>query len=143
MRKSILLAIALPLTLALSQSCGSSSNGSSDSASPNNSSGAPATRQASPLPLSASYNSLNQNIFSPKCLSCHNSAQPSGNVDFTSYDSLVHNTHHADVVVAGKPEDSHLYVVVKSGEMPMNASALSAAEVQAISDWITQGAQNN
>jgi mono/diheme cytochrome c family protein len=141
MRKSILLALALSLTFAVISSCGSSSdnNSGAGTASP----GSPATRQASATPLTASFNSLSQNIFTPKCLSCHNSTQPSGNVDFTTYDSLVHNTRHMDVVIAGKPEDSHLYEVLKSGEMPMNSPALSAAEIQAVSDWITQGAQNN
>ncbi|MFL5815803.1 MAG: c-type cytochrome domain-containing protein [Bdellovibrionia bacterium] len=139
MRKFILPILFFSATLALLQNCGSSNNGSTDVASP----GAPATRQASATPLTASFNSLSQNIFTPKCLSCHNSTQPLGNVDFTSYDSLVHNTRHMDVVVAGKPEDSHLYEVLKSGEMPMNAPALSAEEIQAVSDWIAQGAQNN
>jgi mono/diheme cytochrome c family protein len=140
---TIACAIALfAAPLFMLEGCGTSSENPGDTTNAP-SSGAPATRQASPIPLSASFRSLNQNIFSQKCVSCHNSTTASGQVDFTSFDSLVHNPKHSDVVVAGKPDESHLYEVLKTGEMPPNGTALSAAEIQAVSDWITQGAQDN
>jgi hypothetical protein len=75
-------------------------------------------------------------------VSCHNASNPSGNTDLSSYNSIVNNPSHADLVAAGHPENSHLYEMTESGQMPPTG-ALSAAEVDAIKTWIANGAQNN
>ncbi len=138
--KTIALSLSLIAVAILAQNCGSSDSATAPgTASP----GSPATRQTSPLPLGPSYRSLSQNIFTPKCLSCHSGPNPSGNTNFTSYDALVHNPRHTDLVTPGKPENSHLYEVLQNDEMPPNGPPLSQQEIQAVSDWISSGAQNN
>jgi hypothetical protein len=106
-------------------------------------SGAPATRQASPLPLGPTYASIFQNIITPKCLSCHSGTEISGNVDLSSYDLLVHSTFKPNLVVAGQADNSLFFQVVKSGQMPRNGTPLSLNELTAIQTWINDGAQNN
>jgi hypothetical protein len=50
------------------------------------------------------------------------------------------------VVVPGKPDESELYRRI-TGEstptMPLNSPALSQSEIQAIHDWIAEGAPKN
>src|SRR5581483_12022391 len=41
------------------------------------------------LPLGPTFASLNQNIFKPKCVSCHSGAAPSGGIDLSSYASII------------------------------------------------------
>ncbi len=130
-------AVALGLVIII-QSCGASNSPDSSGAP-----GSPSTRQASPQPLGPSFTSLSQNIFTPKCVTCHSGSNPPGNTDLSQYETIVHNSRHADLVVPGKPENSHLFEVLHSGEMPPNGPALSAEEIQAVSGWISGGALNN
>ncbi len=47
------------------------------------------------------------------------------------------------VVVAGEPEKSRLYQYLASGRMPKGAGKLPPEKIQAVYDWIKQGAKNN
>jgi hypothetical protein len=46
-------------------------------------------------------------------------------------------------VSAGNPNASSLYTDVYSGSMPRGSSKLNQAQIQAIKDWILDGAKNN
>ncbi len=79
-----------------------------------------------------SYTELSKNVFQGKCMSCHTS----GAINFSSYDTLI----AGGSVVPGNPAASKLYTQIASGLMPKNGTPLSAADVSAISEWITAGA---
>jgi len=81
-----------------------------------------------------SYQELYDNIFSPKCMSCHAGMTP----NFGNYDNVM----SSGSVVPFQPNSSRLYQRVNSGEMPQGGPELSAAEKRAIYAWIEAGALN-
>ncbi len=87
--------------------------------------------------LGPSYSAIASLIFAPRCLSCHASGTALGGVVLDNYASV------KTLVVAGNPSTSSLFNSVVSGAMPQGGAKLSPAEIQAISDWIMQGALNN
>ncbi len=92
-----------------------------------------------PVPLAANYNSIYTNILKTKCLGCHNSANPSGGLSYSTYASTM------NAVQSTFPLSSPLYTAVAvRNTMPRNApGSLAADEKKAIFDWITAGAANN
>ena len=88
----------------------------------------PPVANSSPVSFSATV----QPILSQNCVSCHSGQ----GVNLTTYAAV------RSLVVPGNPASSTLYSVVASGRMPPNGR-LSQAQMQAISDWIYQGALNN
>lgn len=99
--------------------------------------GATTPRVTQPTPPAAgsspvSFSATIQPILSQNCASCHSGQ----GVDLTAYAGV------RNLVVPGTPASSTLYSVVAGGRMPPNGS-LSQAQMQAIADWIYQGAQNN
>jgi mono/diheme cytochrome c family protein len=81
----------------------------------------------------ATYTKVRADILTPHCFICHGG----GNHDFSTYNGL------KTVVVAGKPENSQLYLEVNSGAMPRGGQKLSTDEIKLIYDWIKAGALNN
>lgn len=111
-----------------------------------------------PLPAPNTFRGISMNVFNVSCVSCHQShgsADPAeGGIDFSSYQAMIgsnlntSNTHHAPFIIAGKPEESKLYLTLISGKMPMTENGdagipLSADSIQNIYDWIKLGALNN
>jgi hypothetical protein len=88
--------------------------------------------------LVPTFASINEFIIQPKCVSCHNSSLKSGNYDMSNYVSVTAN----GVVVPFNPGASPLYLRVADLTMSPGAP-LSTAEIQVISDWITNGGQND
>lgn len=79
--------------------------------------------------ISPSFQSIQANIVQPKCLHCHES--------LATYEGLLR------VVEPGSPEDSEFYEEIQEGGMPLHSVKLSDAEIQAVHDWIQNGAQND
>jgi hypothetical protein len=89
-----------------------------------------------------SFALINQHILQAKCMSCHSTANaPSlgDNKDLSSYAAVM----ASGTVVAGSPTASSLWTEPNSGSMPKNGSKLPADHIQAIYDWIQDGARNN
>lgn len=82
------------------------------------------------------YSVLAAQVFGPRCATCH--AGRTYKLD--TYSSVF------STVIAGNADGSLLYQVVTvgktGGKMPQGG-ALSAAQIQAIKDWINAGAPNN
>ena len=110
-----------------------------------------------PAPAEVTLHELQQQIFSPLCVECHNAAQPLGNLDLepdSAHASLVGVTAwNFAAASAGflrvdpeNPANSFLLVKVENprpehgGRMPLDLPPLSATEVQMIRDWILRGA---
>jgi mono/diheme cytochrome c family protein len=88
----------------------------------------------------SSFQVLSEDIFAPKCLSCHSGPNGSGGVDLSSYNSIVATS--ANLVVSGQPSASRLYTEVATGDMPDGGPPLSTDEIEAIGQWIQDGAPN-
>lgn len=77
-------------------------------------------------------------VFAARCLTCHGD-RPKANLDLRDLPKLV---ARQDLLVPGKPEQSDLWKLVVSGNMPPNDSPtgpLSDAEKQVITEWIRLG----
>src|SRR5215471_1959723 len=83
-----------------------------------------------------------RNIFETKCAVCHGSAQTSG-LDLRERAAILKGGKRGPAIVPGNAEQSLLYKAIRrEGElqMPPGKTALTAAEVNAIRDWINGGA---
>ncbi len=89
--------------------------------------------------VAATFSSISTNVIQNKCISCHSSSNPKGGVDLSSHARTVATAG----VVSGSPSTSALYTQVQSGVMPQGASKLPDQHIQAINDWITNGALDN
>jgi len=96
------------------------------------------------LPLGPSYKSIYRNIISQKCITCHSGAGAPNGLNYASYSTLM----ASGAVKAGDPNGSLFVQAVmrqpgQTSFMPKGGARLSAAELQAISDWVTAGALDN
>jgi hypothetical protein len=73
-------------------------------------------------------------LLASHCLDCHSGAKPKGKLD------LSRKAGTAEVVVAGKPADSPLWLRVSAGEMPPK-KPLPDAEQRLLKEWIEGGAK--
>jgi mono/diheme cytochrome c family protein len=95
------------------------------------------TEKAKTPTLEATFASLNENIFKPKCLSCHVGTAPTGKADLSSYEKIMAQ----ELVVPKNPSESLLFAEVAGGKMPPPPDPiLSSEEKDAIHAWIMNGA---
>jgi uncharacterized membrane protein len=83
-----------------------------------------------------SYAGAVQPVLNAHCTACHTGSSPPAGKNFTSYA----NTIASDAVIPGNASGSRLYQRASSGH---GIGQATAAELQAIADWINQGALNN
>ena len=107
---------------------------------------------AGPPPLAATFESIQQNVFTPICTTCHAGATaPLGlRLDADSAYAMLVNAPSAEVpdltrVQPGDPDASYLIQKLEGraavGErMPLNRPALPAATIEVIREWIAEGA---
>jgi hypothetical protein len=106
-----------------------------------------------PLPLAPTFASIQQNVFTPICTTCHAGASAPLGLrldEASSYAALV-DTPSVEVpglrrVHPGDPDASYLIQKLEGraavgGRMPLNLSALPQATIDVIRQWITEGAQ--
>ena len=85
-------------------------------------------------------------ILVSNCGGCHNpkATGKAKKLDLSTFDSLMKGTADHPVIVAGKPEESHLVLRVKGEEtprMPQTANkTLSEASIAKIEQWVKAGA---
>ena len=73
---------------------------------------------------------------------CHVAGGPLG-VDLRTYASVLQGGQRGAIVVAGDAAGSEIVNQISTGRMPLGGPPLDAAQVQLITDWINDGAQNN
>ena len=73
---------------------------------------------------------------------CHVAGGPRG-IDLRSYESVLQGGQRGAIVVAGNAAGSELVNQIVTGNMPPGGPPLDDAQVQLISDWINDGAENN
>ena len=95
--------------------------------------------QSTPQIQQVSFASLQQNIFNPNCVICHNGSFRSGGVSLASHAEI----NASGILTPGNANGSPLFRQVNSGLMPKDRSRLQQADIDAIKNWINQGALNN
>ena len=96
-----------------------------------------------------SYDKQIRPIFQASCQGCHQPAKAGGGYVMTAYDRLLKGGESDDkAIVPGKPAESHLIEQItpdKDGKaaMPQNKPSLSAGEIELITRWIAQGANDD
>ncbi len=81
-------------------------------------------------------------ILQTRCMGCHNPEKLKGNLDMTTYDSLLAGSSSGKIVNPGKPDESPLLGVImhtREPRMPPSGSKIPDAEILAIRTWIQQG----
>jgi len=78
-------------------------------------------------------------IFENNCTGCHGGT---GGLHLDSYENVMSGGSNEGVVISGNSSESLLWQKVNSGEMPPTGN-LSLNEIDLISQWINEGAQNN
>jgi hypothetical protein len=84
-----------------------------------------------------SFATLNSTVFSVSCLPCHNATTASGGYNMSTYTGVV------TAVQSGNAPASMLFLQVFNNTMPPGGPPVSAANVEAIQNWINEGAPNN
>ncbi len=103
---------------------------------------APTTAPVSQGPV-VSYASDIQPLLKSRCGSCHGGGRHEEGLSVISYDDLMKGSDNGLVIIAGNAKDSLLVQQVASQEMPKRGPKLTPDQVQLITDWVNQGAQNN
>ncbi len=92
-------------------------------------------------PEKVSFDSV-QPILRKHCERCHNEDQPRGDLVLTSLDKVLAGSSSGFVVVAGKVEESPLYLLtahLDTPKMPPNKPRIPQRELNIIERWITTG----
>jgi hypothetical protein len=81
-------------------------------------------------------------ILEMRCVSCHEGTKPKGGLSFATRKQFRAGGDSGPVVVAGRPDESLLLAYISGDEpqMPKDGPPLSAAEADAIREWIAHGA---
>ena len=86
-------------------------------------------------------------IIKSYCIPCHleENENPSG-LALDNYELLMKGGNHGNTVVAGKPQESYLYLKILPNppfgkQMARNKRKLTEEEKKTIHDWIAQGAK--
>ena len=82
-------------------------------------------------------------LFVANCTRCHGGATPRSGMSLESYQNAIKGGVGGPDIIPSDPEKSLLYTYVRDGVMPLGGTALSAADVKKIFDWIKAGAPNN
>ncbi len=83
-----------------------------------------------------------QPILRKHCERCHNEDQPRGDLVLTSLDKVLAGSSSGNVVVAGKLEESPLYLLtshLETPKMPPNKPRIPQRELNVIERWIVTG----
>ena len=73
---------------------------------------------------------------------CHVAGGPRG-IDLRTYESVLQGGQRGAIVVAGNAAGSEIVNQIATGNMPPGGPPLDDAQVQLITDWINDGAENN
>ena len=79
-------------------------------------------------------------LLAKHCLECHDTGNRKGKLDLSRRVAAFAGGSEGPPIVPGKPDESLLWEVVESDEMPKKRAALSVAEKKVLRDWIQAGA---
>jgi uncharacterized membrane protein len=79
---------------------------------------------------------IQENVLQASCVRCHSAGGGAAGLDLSSYEAMM----ASGVIAPGSPDESELYVQIATGKMPKRAAPLSADKIEAVAEWIRQGA---
>ncbi|MCU0662552.1 MAG: hypothetical protein MUC50_09535 [Myxococcota bacterium] len=86
-------------------------------------------------------------ILQDHCIRCHSAEKASGGFSIASYDTIMKGGSMGPLIIPGNPDGSLIIGSVtktKTPNMPPKVfPALTDDRIQALREWITQGATNN
>jgi hypothetical protein len=96
--------------------------------------------QAEPLPT---FDWLNANVFSNRCVTCHNAEISIADVNLSTYESITKSTRFPALIEPFRPDDSLIFRVAQANSMPPGKDKLQEAEKLALNLWIKAGARKS
>ena len=82
-------------------------------------------------------------IIQSRCINCHGGDRTEGDLVLRSYEDLMAGGEHGQVVIPGDAENSLLVQLITELKMPKRGPKLTPVQIQTITDWVNQGANNN
>jgi mono/diheme cytochrome c family protein len=110
---------------------------------------APIVLPVEPILPAVTFKAVDESLLKPYfCGDCHGADSPAGNIDLSTYESLiVAGNQNGTAVVPGKPDESLLYLAVASGLMPDDGSPMTgepkvdSEALKVLRQWILEGAK--
>lgn len=102
------------------------------------------TPTPTPVIVTATFASIKENIFLPKCSSCHTEGGSASGVPLNSKEDLIESPR--ELVIPFDTEESGLLIAIKRPNTdfrrmpPPGLEGLSSVEISAIEEWIKDGA---
>src|SRR5262245_49967713 len=93
-------------------------------------------------PAKVTFDNNVQAVLRARCVNCHNPNKKSGDLDLTSYSTLMQGGSSGAVIEPGKSNDSYLFKLISHQEepnMPPGASKIPQEEIDLIAHWIDGG----
>ncbi len=99
----------------------------------------------STITYAVSFENEIQPILQTSCIGCHNPANPSGELDLTSYKAVMKGGKQSKFINRESPDKSLLieYVIGDPPLMPLQGDPLTEEEVNLLLQWIQEGAVND
>ncbi|MEZ0324564.1 MAG: DUF1549 domain-containing protein, partial [Fimbriimonas sp.] len=98
-------------------------------------------------PLEAQRVTVVRTTFKAHCFTCHSGANPAAGLDLSTPEGIQKGGVSGKIFVPGKPSESLLLARLKGEHgkprMPLGFTALTAEQIQTVSDWITAGARTD
>lgn len=82
-------------------------------------------------------------IFESRCIGCHGGERTQEGLDLKTHASLMAGSSNGFVVTPGDAADSLLVELVAAQKMPKRGPKLTPPQVELITNWVNQGAQDN
>lgn len=105
------------------------------------------------IPVVAKFSDIQENIFNQSCAfsGCHSSGSVSPDLSGYSYSNIVNRSSSIgiDYIEPNDPANSYLLQkvigssLINGSRMPLSSSPLSQSQIDAITEWINNGAINN
>src|SRR5262245_39481543 len=102
----------------------------------------PLSAQEEPTAQHVTFDKDVKPVFKKHCVSCHNAERPRGDLDLSTFAAVMAGGSSGKVAVAGKPDDSPLYLLpahLDDPKMPPGKPKIAQRELDLIRHWIAGG----
>jgi WD40 repeat protein/mono/diheme cytochrome c family protein len=84
-------------------------------------------------------------LLASQCVACHKPDKTKGELDMTTFGSLLKGGKHGSSVVPGDPDKSKLIEMISGDdpEMPKDADPLKTEQVDLVTRWVKEGAKDD
>jgi len=96
-----------------------------------------------PAEMTVSFSEEVFPIIQSRCINCHGGDRTEAELVLRSYEDLMAGSESGQVVIPGDAENSLLVQLITELKMPKRGPKLTPVQIQTITDWVNQGANNN